>query len=163
MWGFIFAAASFASKAIEIYIGYSAAKEKEKDLKRANADRDAILSRQRAAVDEEKKRILTVAARAKIGLLRSRTVTSGGSAESPHRLDNLAVSSSLAGSFDYLELTSKLEGDKQRSASRIRDIEGETPGLGTLLAGAAFGTATGAFAEQAKSEWGKPETAPGTR
>ena len=157
MWGFIFAAASFASKAIEIYISYSAAKEKEKDLKRANADRDAILSRQAAALDEEKNRKLTVAARARIGLIRSRTVTSGGSAESPHRFDNLAVASSLEGAQAFLAETSGIAAQLRTSASRIRGIEGEVPGLATMLiaGGASIGASTFA-AQAAGAEWDDP-------
>jgi len=154
MWGFIFAAASFASKAIEIYIGYSAAKEKEKDLKRANADRDAILSRQAAALDEEKNRKLMVTARAKIGLIRSRTVTSGGSAESPHRLDNLAVSSSLAGAQAFLAETSGIAKELRTSATRIRNIEGETPGLAEMLGAGVAGIGASTFAAQsAQANW----------
>jgi len=156
MWGFIFAAASFAAKAIEIYISYSAAKEKEKDLKRANADRDAILSRQAAALDEEKNRKLTVAARAKIGLIRSRTVTRGGSAESPHRFDNRAVASSLEGAQAFLAETSGIAAQLRSNASDIRNIEGRTTGLGTLLVGGVASTLSGAFAEKsASADWGK--------
>jgi len=155
MWGFIFAAASFASKAIEIYISYSAAKEKEKDLKRANADRDAILSRQAAALDEEKDRKLTVAARARIGLIRSRTVTSGGSAESPHRLDNRAVASSLEGALLYRKDTSGIAEELRDSASDIRNIEGATTGLATMLGAGVASTVSGAFAEKSKAaDWG---------
>ena len=65
MWGFLFQVASFAAKAVEIGINYYAAKEKEKDLKQANADRNAILTRQATALDAEKNRKLMVSARVK--------------------------------------------------------------------------------------------------
>jgi len=157
MNGFTFLIFAFASKAVEIGISYYVAKEKEKDLKKANADRDAILSRQAAALDEEKNRKLTVAARAKIGLLRSRTVTSGGSAESPHRFDNLAVASSLEGAQAFLAETSGIAAQLRTSASRIRGIEGEVPGLATMLIAGGASIGASAFSAQAAgAKWDGP-------
>jgi len=154
MNGFTFLIFAFASKAVEIGISYYVAKEKEKDLKKANADRDAILSRQAAALDKEKNRKLMVTARAKIGLIRSRTVTSGGSAESPHRFDNLAVASSLAGAQAFLADTSGIAKELRESASRIRGIEGETPGLAALLGAGAASIGASTFASQsASAKW----------
>jgi hypothetical protein len=154
MWGFLFQVASFAAKAVEIGINYYAAKEKEKDLKRANADRNAILTRQATALDAEKNRKLMVSARVRTAALVSRTATTGGSPESPHRLDNQAVASSLLGAQAFLAETGGISAELRTNASRIRDISNQTTGLGTLLIGGAGGVAASAFAEKAKGEKG---------
>jgi hypothetical protein len=156
MWGFFLQVASFAAKAAEIGINYYAAKEKEKDLKRVNDDRNAILTRQAIALDAEKNRKLVVAARVTRAKLVSRTATTGGSPESPHRLDNQAVASSLLGAQAFLAETGGISAELRTNASRIRDISNQTTGLGTLLIGGIAGVGASTLAAKAEeADWSK--------
>jgi hypothetical protein len=163
MNGFFALVLTFAFKAVEIGISYSMARDKEKDLKRANADRDAILSRQAAVLDAEKSRKLRVGARVRTANIASRTATTGGSAESPYRFDNQAVASSLKGAEAFLAETGGISAELRTSASRIRGISNETPGLGSLLLGGIAGIGASAFAAEAEgatSFWGDPLSTP---
>jgi hypothetical protein len=115
------------------------------------------LARQAAVLDAEKGRKLRVAARVRTANIASRTATTGGSAESPYRFDNQAVASSLKGAEAFLAETGGISAELRTSASRIRGISNETPGLGSLLLGGLAGVAgTSAFAqvEGADSFWG---------
>ena len=150
MTGFFALVLTFAFKAVEIGISYSMARDKEKDLKRANADRDAILARQAAVLDAEKSRKLNVAARVRTAKLVSRTATTGGSAESPYRFDNQAVASSLLGAQAFLAETGGISAELRTSASRIRDISNQTTGLGTLLIGGIAGVGASTLAAKAE-------------